>query len=507
MAFKILVVTITVLGALIACLPFLHTLYSPPESSLLDFPRIATTTTKTTNLTDAAGAVFIQSQRQRPTLQRDNASKQATPKKPKRGFAQLTAAEKEEQAARNRMRKIEAYLEEKLGVSIHSQNENTTSSQVKLPNGQYVAFEKLKTIPEYALDEMFKPLIDTKTYLADRIQNLTQRTPPPPRLDFFPKSDSPETVIFYNVFLPPSKFQKVLDKVIVEQIDRLKASIYHSSPLYHNIIGYDLNTSLCENTTLQCRKLRYMEQGNEQDTLQDLYEYCQQRPADNVIYLHDKGSFNNHAGNSKSRRCATDAAISQECFNQSDLQCDVCTQNIESVPHMHASGNMWRATCSYIRTLIPPNDFERRKTEMQYSILKNQTLSDNFSCYKQTVLDTPTTETDYQQKLGIGRYAFETWVFSHPSVNACYVMVHELRDVPNFCKDSFEMKLNNKRRPVGRVSSNIKLDFYQARGKLFEYRYLYNGTEPPKDSQFWEAWKKHMNKVTLNEGCTDIVKK
>ena len=208
MAFKILAVTILVLGALSACLPFLHTLYSPPESSLLDFPRIATatTTTKASNLPDTAEAVFNQRKKQRPTLRRNDASKKATARKPKRGFAQLTAAEKEEQAARNRLRKIEVYLEEKLGVSIYSQNENTTASQIKLPNGQYVAFEKLKTIPEYALDEMFKPLVDTKTYLADRIENLTERTPPPPRLDFFPKSDSPETAIFYNVFLPPSKF-------------------------------------------------------------------------------------------------------------------------------------------------------------------------------------------------------------------------------------------------------------------------------------------------------------
>jgi hypothetical protein len=253
-----------------------------------------------------------------------------------------------------------------------------------------------------------------------------------------------------------------------------------------------------------------MESGNERDTLTDLYDYCRERPQDNVIYLHDKGSFNMNLGNLKVMRVATTTAVSNECANMLSIGCNVCVHCgmvLEPLGYLHSSGNMWRASCEYVNKLLPPGEYEEKRVEMQVFLKTNETASNLFDCYKDSVLECPARETEYSKRLGIGRYAYEGWVFSHPGVHPCWALEGILGDVEFFGKKPFAMRLQNDMEPVKRVlAGNNKLEFFRRGGKLFQFDYLYNKL-PPNSSHFWTLWKKHVNpsRTPIHEPCICVI--
>lgn len=124
--------------------------------------------------------------------------------------------------------------------------------------------------------------------------------------------------VFYNVYMAANQttntttaedaqLQKSAYDVIQEQIHQITASVQSSSLLEINIvnIGAKLDpqriTEICATAAavthnarhddLKCRILRYNETGWEDLTMTELYNYCQGRPQDKVIYMHNKGSF------------------------------------------------------------------------------------------------------------------------------------------------------------------------------------------------------------------------
>jgi hypothetical protein len=67
--------------------------------------------------------------------------------------------------------------------------------------------------------------------------------------------------------------------------------------------------------------------GNEELTLQALYDYCQGHPVEKVVYMHNKGSFREQAGNTKIRRLSTTAVTSHACLEMplsDEYPCNVC---------------------------------------------------------------------------------------------------------------------------------------------------------------------------------------
>ena len=133
--------------------------------------------------------------------------------------------------------------------------------------------------------------------------------------------------------------------------------------------------------------------GNEVDTLQKLWEFCNNNSQNNleqqmVVYLHSKGSFHPSEDNDNLRRFLTRGALSHECATLPH-NCTVCSSRMSPIPHSHTSGNMWLAKCSYIQQLLDPDTFV---SAMGHKIN---------ACF------------------GTGRYASEHWIHSHPSNRPC----------------------------------------------------------------------------------------
>lgn len=148
---------------------------------------------------------------------------------------------------------------------------------------------------------------------------------------------------------------------------------------------------------LQCVEIASQAEGDEHITLQAMYDYCTQNGNDKVVYLHSKGTYTTSEGNDRLRTFLMKAILSDECLllkspdnvslasarhdadredefrlnatamGTDDVgryrhhQCDACSGQFSLWPFSSYPGNMFVARCSYVRTLIPPTDFERKK--------------------------------------------------------------------------------------------------------------------------------------------------
>lgn len=154
-----------------------------------------------------------------------------------------------------------------------------------------------------------------------------------------------------------------------------------------------------------------------------IWEHCVQAPKDRVLYIHSKGSFNSHAGmNDQFRKalmysvlhpCCLEAISSNELEGREGLDRqnrssedmdigvhDVCGMRYSPIPYVAFHGNMWWARCDYIKRLIPPLQFQPAM-----DILKQTAYRGDPEIY-------------IPHHRGMGRYAFEHWVASHPSLRA-----------------------------------------------------------------------------------------
>jgi hypothetical protein len=373
-------------------------------------------------------------------------------------------------------------------------------------------------VPKYATDEANHPEIDTTTYIQDRIDNLSQTIRTLPRQPFL-ESSVDQHAVFYNAYVRQDNEAGVFRLMIYNQMRGVRASLFSKSPIYYNLIGFNTTRHICQ-TGNMCHQLRYMEEGGEVDTLQDLYEYCVERPDDIVVYLHDKGSFHANPSNARMRRLATKAALTPECYNltssgsrnsdtsDQDHECNVCSLSFNFVHHHHSSGNMFTAKCSYVSTLIPPKEFELKRLKMFRQMQLYQAAPDDFSCFRECILDGSKsnnpkahhTEIEYSKLLGIGRYSYETWIYSSPTVQPCFVFTAPA----NAIVTGFEHWDANLTRAhdfhISKLFGADKFDYFHGYGKLFEYRQLY-GSIPRNTSWFWKVWDRHINAVPGKEKC------
>jgi len=351
-----------------------------------------------------------------------------------------------------------------------------------------------------------------EAYINSRLRNLTtQRMSNRTTRAAFLESSATNRAVFYNVYVTQEFEQRTFRLIINNQARGVEGSPFGTSPLYYNMIGFNSTRVVCR-SGMTCTKLRYIPEGNEVDTLQDMYDYCMDRPHHVVAYIHDKGSFNFSPSNSRVRRLATKAALSSACYNISegnntnndnDITCDVCSLNFNIKHHPHTSGNMFAAKCSYIKTLIPPKQFEIKRLQMIQGMLMNTSLLQQFSCLRECIFET-LTEPDnttmektaaqpeiwIDKMLSLGRYAYESWVYSSPMVEPCDVLSESIGKFDTG-GEAWQPELTKARfAPVSNTFGIGKLDFLQGYGKLFEYHTLY-GTAPGQDSWFWRAWKNY----------------
>lgn len=298
----------------------------------------------------------------------------------------------------------------------------------------------------------------------------------------------PGFAIFYNSFVNPANVNQSL-KIVAEQLDKIDNSTFRTAPIYYNLIGANLTNSVICPDNPNCNRIRYQEQGEEVITLQDLHEYCVEHPLDVVVYLHDKGSFNPSGNNNRIRKIATASAVSEACRTSSKQGCNLCVNKFMFLPNHHTPGAMWTGNCSYLRTLIPPKDFDARRQEMFRAVRQNQTLQDQLHCVKALVHNFEQgTEFggDQWKYMSIFRYAMEHWAFSGPDLSPCNTIPGKMKGI-----DSKKWK-PNVTMGTGPVNFGFErataTGWYQLEGRKLEFMHLY-GRLPPKNSFFWAAYR------------------
>ena len=299
----------------------------------------------------------------------------------------------------------------------------------------------------------------------------------------------PSFAIFYNAFVNPLNYNASL-RIISEQLGQVQNSSHHNTPIFYNLIGHYVPESMICPSTLNCKQIRYIPDGEEVTTLQDLFEYCQEHPLDAVVYLHDKGSFNPSGNNHRIRRLATVSAISQACRDSlSGQKCNLCVNKFMLLPNHHTPGAMWTGNCSYLSTLIPPKDFDAKRQEMFRAVRENQTLQRDLYCVKALVdnfEDGQAFNGDQWKYMSIFRYAMEHWAFSGPLLEPCVTVPGKIMGInPMKWKPNVTLGTGKSNLDYERATAT---GWYQEEGRKFEMQYLY-GRLPAKSSFFYDVYR------------------
>jgi hypothetical protein len=146
--------------------------------------------------------------------------------------------------------------------------------------------------------------------------------------------------IFYHVFLPdtPTLYADGL-AVVDEQMEQIMHNLQaqaarQSIHLHYTLIGAAFPTPdyleerYCQGHHVQCSRSARLASGNEEHTLQALYDHCHNDTTTTnslVAYLHSKGTFHPTPRNTNFRRALTDAALHVDCLSLVRVdQCNVC---------------------------------------------------------------------------------------------------------------------------------------------------------------------------------------
>lgn len=313
--------------------------------------------------------------------------------------------------------------------------------------------------------------------------------------------------IFYNLYIPndgdTEKVQNAL-RIVQEQMQQRSWSDPESEVLY-TLIGYSkgINGDFCQP---HCQQRNYLPSGDEVDTLQALYEYCI-APGHSkklVTYLHDKGSFHNSPHNEKMRRMATKAAL--DCRNLlvknhkgDDDDYNVCTGHFMILPQYLASANMWTAKCSYVQHLLPPRDYEPAMRNMYQSTLQHPVLGET----KYACLNPRTSSTaENENHLGVGRYAYERWIWSHPHVQPAEVVPPgswNFSRYPQTWKPRLQKGPTTLPKRVGFDRGLGGTSFSRLEGRLFEWDYLYPHQRPSNSSWVWDFYRGYETGVAMHK--------
>ena len=300
--------------------------------------------------------------------------------------------------------------------------------------------------------------------------------------------------IFYNVYIPNDGNQKTLDHATSVTQEQMMQRNWSStdiggdtSLLLYTLIGYpNVTNDFCQPN---CFQRQYLPNGDEVDTLQALYEHCQQNPRDIVTYIHDKGSYHNNPHNTKTRRMATKAAF--DCRkallldDQLATQFNVCAGHFLVLPQYLATANMWTAKCSYVRFLLPPKQYEVTMQRMyNETIFHPQKGKTEYACLRPLSLE--------PNHLGLGRYAYERWVWSHPDVEPAEIVPYgKTFDFSKFPQEwSPVLGRAAKAGPkwFGMGGGKFISSFARLEGRLFEWEYLYH-QKPSNSSWIWRYYQ------------------
>lgn len=226
-------------------------------------------------------------------------------------------------------------------------------------------------------------------------------------------------VVFYNFFMGASNESRVTAaRIAVEQLAQVNSTLVEAEVRFVTI-GHDeaasTVTRICTRMgSLNCQHIAHFPNGTEYRTLAVMRDFCQTAlDGQRVVYLHNKGSFHRSPANENWRFMLTAAALSDHCLTAVPSQCNVCSLHFHTIWTTMATGNMFAADCNYVRSLIDPLELHaklesaaghawRLKWEGRLDMeLMGMLLLFGF--------------------FGLGRYADEFWIGSHPDVQPCHL--------------------------------------------------------------------------------------
>jgi hypothetical protein len=141
---------------------------------------------------------------------------------------------------------------------------------------------------------------------------------------------------------------------------------------------------------------------------------------------------------------------------------------------MNGFRNFFTAECSYVRKLIPPNRFNERL----YDLFELRRKKDKENPYYAIISPNKSDLVEF----GLGRYAPETWIASHPSMEPCDLTGDELRNWTRGARDPADFSLAAFPRPPMFLNTH-----YMLAGNLFKWLTLY-GEAPNDDSWTWRSF-------------------
>mmetsp|Transcript_20907 Transcript_20907/g.42609 ORF Transcript_20907/g.42609 Transcript_20907/m.42609 type:complete len:888 (+) Transcript_20907:64-2727(+) len=239
-------------------------------------------------------------------------------------------------------------------------------------------------------------------------------------------------VVFYQISFPEGRKKEAI-LTLKAQFDVLSLGQYNIITRYYDkkrpvLIYYSVSggspsnvefvSSLCKSKSprVTCRKLDHFRSTDVKgETLQQLHRFCRSKPSSKVTYVTNQlpreyGVNRTETFSIQKVRAYTTAATSKMCLKSRD-KCNVCGMEFYPLPFQHFAGNMFSASCGYVKNLIPPEQFEVAMNHIADDVLINH-LERAF-----TTELTPFTP----RNLGLHQYSIEHWIGSHPDFKPCDV--------------------------------------------------------------------------------------
>jgi hypothetical protein len=335
----------------------------------------------------------------------------------------------------------------------------------------------------------------------------------------FSQGEESKFAIFFNTFSKINKTEHA-KQIIISQLQEINSQpLLDGAALFYTRIGeldwewpvFECrgNLTLSSNQTQrQCTEIAALPEGHENVSLQAMHQYCVRNKQDRVVYMHSKGTFTESKVNDQLRNILMKAITSEGCLNYTaDGTCHTCSARFSYTPFPTYIGNMFVAECSYISKLIAPNVFEPHKQRVIAQMKNNtrqihpgwhETKLHNEIDNKTSVYKVKTSSMfwiDHESWTGVGRYAAEHWLGSHPDLKPCEVFSAEngnplIRygkriNVPGFKPPKLEKiqeAITNRT-----ITKTAYHPWFQKDARLYEYKELYS-KHPHNDSWFFNLW-------------------
>ena len=352
--------------------------------------------------------------------------------------------------------------------------------------------------------------------------------------------------VFYNIYIPFGGEELAMVEegqnhalgIVKEQLALKQSStLLKNVPLYYTVIGSNMTeeiSQMCESyhdrhqsdekqsqqQSQNCHLLQYSPQGDEALTLQSIHDYCLDHPHDQITYIHNKGSFHPSEKNEKFRIFVNQGVLGRNgkvCQEMplNQLQegglCNVCGTRFATFPHYHMAGNMWTATCQYVRQLIRPLDFPTKmEALLEQSIFLGRTsgvgtgmdgsIPEATTATVGGMVDPVIPKPTFQQysdgyPVGRDRYSLEHWIGSHPYLQPCDIYsrkyTHGYRDLPSIQSVWTAHLATAPRFDIHTFLkiSSLRGEWYCGQARLWEYAYLYDGLQPDPDHFVWKYYR------------------